>query len=146
MTIGCFCIGINKLDLGKATAELGIPVLIHYLFNTRSVARLIIGNSIMLLRGIPEKNKYICTKNWQKTAKTATITGKNNPGIIGYGHIGTQEISVLAESMGLKVIYFDIEPKLPLGNTGCGRYNGRTFSKSRYRNIARSRYSTNSKI
>ncbi|HOU46766.1 MAG TPA: phosphoglycerate dehydrogenase [Chitinophagales bacterium] len=114
MTIGCFCIGTNQVDLGKAT-ELGIPVFNSPYSNTRSVAELIIGNSIMLLRGIPEKSKYMHEGNWQKTAKNSYELRGKTIGIIGYGHIGTQ-VSVLAESMGLKVIYFDVEPKLPLGN------------------------------
>ena len=114
MTIGCFCIGTNQVDLKKAT-ELGIPVFNSPYSNTRSVAELIIGNSIMLLRGIPQKNKYMHEGNWQKTAaKSYELRGKTI-GIIGYGHIGTQ-VSVMAESMGLKVVYYDIEPKLPLGN------------------------------
>lgn len=114
MTVGCFCIGTNQVDLAKAT-ELGIPVFNSPYSNTRSVAELIIGNSIMLLRGIPQKNKFMHEGNWQKTAaKSYELRGKTI-GIIGYGHIGTQ-VSVMAESMGLKVIYYDIEPKLPLGN------------------------------
>ncbi|MFN8282261.1 MAG: phosphoglycerate dehydrogenase [Chitinophagales bacterium] len=114
MTIGCFCIGTNQVDMKKAT-ELGIPVFNSPYSNTRSVAELIIGNSIMLLRGIPQKNKYMHEGNWQKTAKNSYELRGKTIGIVGYGHIGTQ-VSVMAESMGLKVIYFDIEPKLPLGN------------------------------
>lgn len=114
MTIGCFCIGTNQVDLVKAT-ELGIPVFNSPYSNTRSVAELIIGNSIMLLRGIPQKNKLMHDGNWQKTAKASHELRGKTIGIIGYGHIGTQ-VSVLGESMGLKVIYYDIEPKLPLGN------------------------------
>lgn len=114
MTIGCFCIGTNQVDLKKAT-ELGIPVFNSPYSNTRSVAELIIGNSIMLLRGIPQKNKFMHEGNWQKTAVASYELRGKTIGIIGYGHIGSQ-VSVLAESMGLKVIYFDIEPKLPLGN------------------------------
>ena len=114
MTIGCFCIGTNQVDLKKA-CELGIPVFNSPYSNTRSVAELIIGNAIMLLRGIPQKNKFMHDGNWQKTATRSYELRGKTIGIIGYGHIGTQ-VSVLAESMGLKVIYFDIEPKLPLGN------------------------------
>lgn len=113
-TIGCFCIGTNQVDLVKAT-ELGIPVFNSPFSNTRSVAELIIANSIMLLRGIPYKNKYMHLGDWQKTAKKSYELRGKTIGIIGYGHIGSQ-VSVLAESMGLKVIYFDLEPKLPLGN------------------------------
>lgn len=114
MTIGCFCIGTNQVDLLKAT-ELGIPVFNSPYSNTRSVAELIIANSVMLLRGIPQKNKLMHDGNWQKSAKNSYELRGKTIGIIGYGHIGTQ-VSVMGESMGLKVIYFDIEPKLPLGN------------------------------
>ncbi|MEZ5038031.1 MAG: phosphoglycerate dehydrogenase [Chitinophagales bacterium] len=114
MTIGCFCIGTNQVDLAKAT-ELGIPVFNSPYSNTRSVAELIIANSIMLLRGVPSKSKAMHEGNWQKTAKGSYELRGKTIGIIGYGHIGSQ-VSVLGESMGLKVIYFDIEPKLPLGN------------------------------
>lgn len=114
MTIGCFCIGTNQVDLNKAT-ELGIPVFNSPYSNTRSVAELIIGYSIMLLRRIPEKNKKMHEGNWQKTAKGSFEIRGKTLGIIGYGHIGSQ-VSVMAESLGMKVIYFDIEPKLPLGN------------------------------
>ncbi|HRH56019.1 MAG TPA: phosphoglycerate dehydrogenase [Chitinophagales bacterium] len=114
MTIGCFCIGTNQVDVKKAT-ELGIPVFNSPYSNTRSVAELIIGNSIMLLRRIPEKNKLMHEGNWQKTAAGSYELRGKTIGIIGYGHIGTQ-VSVMGESMGLKVIYYDVEPKLPLGN------------------------------
>jgi len=113
-TIGCFCIGTNQVDLQKAT-ELGIPVFNSPYSNTRSVAELIIGNSIMLLRRIPEKTKLMHEGNWQNTAKASYELRGKTIGIIGYGHIGSQ-VSVMGESMGLKVMYFDVEPKLPLGN------------------------------
>jgi D-3-phosphoglycerate dehydrogenase len=113
-TIGCFCIGTNQVDLNKAT-ELGLPVFNSPYSNTRSVSELIIANSVMLLRHIPEKDRAMHQGNWQKTAKASYELRGKTIGIIGYGHIGTQ-VSVMAESMGLKVIYFDIEPKLPLGN------------------------------
>lgn len=128
MTIGCFCIGTNQVDLKKAT-ELGIPVFNSPYSNTRSVAELIIGNSIMLLRGIPQKNKAAHEGNWQKTAaKSYELRGKTI-GIIGYGHIGTQ-VSVMGEGMGLKVIYFDVEPKLPLGNANAVDTLEELFQKS----------------
>lgn len=114
MTIGCFCIGTNQVDLATAT-QLGIPVFNSPYSNTRSVAELIIGNSIMLLRKIPEKNKQAHQGNWLKEAKGCYELRGKTIGIIGYGHIGTQ-VSVMAESMGLKVLYYDIESKLPLGN------------------------------
>jgi D-3-phosphoglycerate dehydrogenase len=114
MSIGAFCIGTNQIDLAKATA-LGIPVFNSPYSNTRSVAELIIANSIMLLRRIPEKNKMAHVGTWLKDAKQSYELRGKTIGIVGYGHIGTQ-VSVMAESMGMRVIYFDIEPKLPLGN------------------------------
>lgn len=114
MSIGAFCIGTNQIDLAKAT-ELGIPVFNSPYSNTRSVAELIIANSIMLLRRIPEKNKMAHVGTWLKDAKQSYELRGKTIGIIGYGHIGTQ-VSVMAESMGMRVIYFDVEPKLPLGN------------------------------
>lgn len=114
MVIGAFCIGTNQIDIEKATS-LGIPVFNSPYSNTRSVAELIIANSIMLLRRIPEKNKKAHEGIWLKDAvKSYELRGKTI-GIVGYGHIGTQ-VSVMAESMGMRVVYFDIEPKLPLGN------------------------------
>lgn len=114
VTVGCFCIGTNQVDLAKATS-LGIPVFNSPYSNTRSVAELIIGNSIMLLRKIPEKNKHAHAGTWLKDAKGCYELRGKTIGIVGYGHIGTQ-VSVMGESMGLKVIYYDIESKLPLGN------------------------------
>ncbi|MDB5226140.1 MAG: D-3-phosphoglycerate dehydrogenase [Bacteroidota bacterium] len=114
VTVGCFCIGTNQVDLAKATS-LGIPVFNSPYSNTRSVAELIIGNSIMLLRKIPEKNKHAHEGTWLKDAKGCYELRGKTIGIVGYGHIGTQ-VSVMAEGMGLKVIYYDIESKLPLGN------------------------------
>lgn len=114
LCVGCFCIGTNQVDLRKAT-ELGIPVFNSPYSNTRSVAELIIANSIMLLRNVPKLSKFAHEGNWQKTAKGSFELRGKTIGIIGYGHIGTQ-VSVMGESMGLKVIYYDVEPKLPLGN------------------------------
>ncbi|MCO5232909.1 MAG: phosphoglycerate dehydrogenase [Chitinophagales bacterium] len=114
MAIGAFCIGTNQIDLNTAT-ELGISVFNSPYSNTRSVAELIIANSIMLLRRIPEKSKKAHNGEWLKDAvKSYELRGKTI-GIIGYGHIGTQ-VSVMGESMGLRVLYYDIEPKMPLGN------------------------------
>lgn len=113
-TIGCFCIGTNQVDLEACTRQ-GIAVFNSPYSNTRSVAELIIAQSIMLLRRIPEKDKQAHQGIWLKDAnKCYELRGKTL-GIVGYGHIGTQ-VSVMAESMGLKVIYYDVEPKLPLGN------------------------------
>ena len=112
--IGCFCIGVNQVDLKNATKN-GIAVFNAPYSNTRSVAELVIGASIMLIRRIPDKSKFAHEGVWMKESKGSYELRGKTMGIIGYGNIGTQ-VSVLAESMGMKVVYFDIETKLPLGN------------------------------
>lgn len=112
--IGCFCIGTNQVDLNAAT-EAGITVFNSPYSNTRSVAELVLADSIMLIRKIPEKNEAAHKGEWLKDAKGSNELRGKTLGIVGYGHIGSQ-VSVLAESLGLRVIFYDIEPKLPLGN------------------------------
>lgn len=112
--IGCFCIGVNQVDLAAATAH-GVTVFNAPYSNTRSVAELVIGASIMLIRRIPDKNTAAHTGGWSKDAKGSYELRGKTLGIIGYGNIGSQ-VSVLAESLGMKVIFYDIETKLPLGN------------------------------
>lgn len=112
--IGCFCIGTNQVDLEAATLA-GITVFNSPYSNTRSVAELVIAESIMLLRKIPLRDKKAHEGTWLKDAKESYEIRGKRIGIIGYGHIGSQ-VSVLAESMGLKVSYYDIVPKLPMGN------------------------------
>ena len=112
--VGCFCIGVNQVDLKSATKN-GIAVFNAPYSNTRSVAELVIGASIMLIRRIPDKSKFAHEGIWMKESKGSYELRGKTMGIIGYGNIGTQ-VSVLAESMGMKVVYFDIETKLPLGN------------------------------
>lgn len=112
--IGCFCIGTNQVDL-TAALRLGIPVFNAPYSNTRSVAELVIGQTILLLRGIPEKNALAHRGGWQKVATGSYETRGKKLGIVGYGNIGSQ-LSVLAESMGMKVYLYDIVTKLPLGN------------------------------
>jgi len=114
ISIGCFCIGTNQVDLEYATTK-GVTVFNSPYSNTRSVAELVIAESIMLLRRIPAKNIGAHKGEWQKDAKDSYEARGKVLGIIGYGHIGSQ-VSVLAESMGFKVLFYDIEPKLPLGN------------------------------
>lgn len=114
MTIGCFCIGTNQVDLEKAR-ELGIPVFNAPYSNTRSVAELVLAEAIMLYRGIPEKNATVHRGGWGKSAKNSHEVRGKTIGIVGYGSIGSQ-LSVLAESLGMKVIYHDVVAKLPLGN------------------------------
>ena len=112
--IGCFCIGVNQVDL-KAATKNGIVVFNAPYSNTRSVAELIIGLSIMLIRRIPDKNKFAHEGIWMKEAKGSFELRGKTLGLIGYGNIGSQ-VSVLAESLGMKVIFYDVETKLPLGN------------------------------
>lgn len=112
--VGCFCIGTNQVDLDCALAR-GIPVFNAPYSNTRSVAELVIGQAILLLRGIPRKNALLHRGIWEKAAKGSFETRGKKLGIVGYGNIGSQ-LSVLAESMGMKVYLYDIMTKLPLGN------------------------------
>jgi D-3-phosphoglycerate dehydrogenase len=112
--IGCFCIGTNQVDLQAAKMK-GVPVFNAPYSNTRSVAELVIGQLILLLRGIPEKNHKVHNGSWPKTAKASYEARGKTLGIVGYGSIGSQ-VSVLAESLGMNVIYYDAITKLPLGN------------------------------
>ena len=112
--IGCFCIGVNQVDLDTAT-NTGIAVFNAPYSNTRSVAELVIGAAIMLIRRIPDKNAAAHRGIWLKEASGSYELRGKTLGIIGYGNIGSQ-VSVLAESLGLKVIFYDVETKLPLGN------------------------------
>lgn len=114
IAIGCFCIGTNQVDLDTART-LGIPVFNAPYSNTRSVAELVIAQIIMLMRGIPQKNAVVHRGGWGKSAKDSYEVRGKTLGIVGYGSIGTQ-LSVLAESLGMKVIYHDVVTKLPLGN------------------------------
>lgn len=113
-TIGCFCIGTNQVDLETAAA-LGIPVFNAPYSNTRSVAELVIAQAILLLRRIPEKNAKTHRGVWDKSAQGAFEVRNKVLGIIGYGNIGAQ-VGILAESVGMRVVYFDVDNKLPLGN------------------------------
>ncbi len=112
--IGAFCIGTNQIDLGTAMLK-GVPVFNAPYSNTRSVAELVIAQSILLLRGIPEKNAKAHRGEWVKSADNSWEARGKTLGIVGYGSIGTQ-LSVLAESVGMKVIFHDVVTKLPLGN------------------------------
>ncbi|MBY4599030.1 phosphoglycerate dehydrogenase [Ottowia caeni] len=112
--IGCFCIGTNQVDL-KAAMRLGIAVFNAPFSNTRSVAELVLAEIIMLMRGIPEKNAVLHRGGWVKSAAHSYEVRGKTLGIIGYGHIGTQ-IGVLAEQLGMRVVFHDIEAKLALGN------------------------------
>ncbi len=117
--IGCFCIGINQVDL-KAATKAGIVVFNAPYSNTRSVAELVIGASIMLIRRIPDKNRAAHEGLWMKEAKGSYELRGKTLGIIGYGNIGSQ-VSVLAEGLGMKVKFYDTETKLPLGNASAAK-------------------------
>lgn len=117
--IGCFCIGVNQVDLKEATRN-GVVVFNAPYSNTRSVAELVIGLAIMLIRRIPDKNKAAHEGIWMKEAKGSYELRGKTLGIIGYGNIGSQ-VSVLAEAMGMKVLFYDVETKLPLGNAVDGK-------------------------
>ena len=117
--IGCFCIGVNQVDL-KAATKAGIVVFNAPYSNTRSVAELVIGASILLIRRIPDKNTAAHKGVWMKEAKGSYELRGKTLGIIGYGNIGSQ-VSVLAEGLGMKVLFYDTETKLPLGNASSAR-------------------------
>ncbi|MFN8256271.1 MAG: phosphoglycerate dehydrogenase [Bacteroidales bacterium] len=112
--IGCFSIGTNQVDK-KAAESSGIPVFNAPFSNTRSVAELVIAESVMLMRSISKLSNWAHQGKWLKTAKDSHEVRGKTMGIIGYGHIGSQ-VSILAEAMGMKVIYYDIVKKLSLGN------------------------------
>ncbi|MBK6756311.1 MAG: phosphoglycerate dehydrogenase [Moraxellaceae bacterium] len=114
IAVGCFCIGTKQVDL-RAAMKKGIPVFNAPYSNTRSVAELVLAEAILLLRGIPEKNALVHRGGWSKSAEGSFETRGKVLGIVGYGSIGSQ-LSVLAESLGMQVIYFDTVTKLPLGN------------------------------
>ena len=112
--VGCFCIGTNQVDLNAARAR-GIAVFNAPFSNTRSVAELVLAEAILLLRGVPEKSAAAHRGGWLKSAENAYEIRGKTLGIVGYGSIGTQ-LSVLAEALGMKVVFFDVVTKLPLGN------------------------------
>ncbi|WP_407331312.1 phosphoglycerate dehydrogenase [Enterovibrio sp. 27052020O] len=114
VSVGCFCIGTNQVDL-NAAAKRGIPVFNAPFSNTRSVAELVLGEILLLLRGIPAKNAKAHRGEWIKSADQSFEARGKNLGIIGYGHIGTQ-LGILAENLGMRVFFYDIENKLSLGN------------------------------
>lgn len=128
LATGCFCIGTNQVDLTTAT-NLGVAIFNSPFSNTRSVAELVIGNSIMLLRRVFEKNEAAHRGTWLKdSANCYEVRGKTL-GIIGYGHIGSQ-VSVLAEAIGMKVLFYDVMPKLSLGNAQAARSMDELLKKS----------------
>jgi len=114
IAVGCFCIGTNQVDL-KAATKKGVAVFNAPYSNTRSVAELVLAEAILLLRGVPEKSAMAHRGEWLKSATNSFEIRGKNLGIVGYGSIGSQ-LSVLAESVGMKVFFYDAITKLPLGN------------------------------
>ncbi|MBZ9626948.1 phosphoglycerate dehydrogenase [Psychroflexus sp. CAK57W] len=114
VAVGCFCIGTNQVDLDAAN-KAGICVFNAPFSNTRSVAELVIASAIMLIRRIPDKDKAAHAGDWDKSSNNSHEIRGKRLGVVGYGHIGSQ-VSVLAEAIGLKVSYYDVDNKLPLGN------------------------------
>ncbi|MBQ0756698.1 MAG: phosphoglycerate dehydrogenase, partial [Amphritea sp.] len=114
VAVGCFCIGTNQVNLAAATMR-GVAVFNAPFSNTRSVAELVIAEAILLLRGVAEKNAKAHRGEWQKTAKNSYEIRGKKLGIVGYGSIGSQ-LSVISESLGMDVYFYDVVTKLPLGN------------------------------
>lgn len=126
--IGCFCIGVNQVDL-KAATKKGVVVFNAPYSNTRSVAELVIGISVMLIRKISDKNIAAHKGIWMKDAKGSYELRGKTMGIIGYGNIGSQ-VSVLCEALGMKVLFYDTETKLPLGNAVAAKNMKEVLSNS----------------
>lgn len=114
VAVGCFCIGTNQVELYSALSR-GIPVFNAPFSNTRSVAELVLGEIIMLMRGIPHKSRECHAGGWIKSAEGSYEVRGKTLGIVGYGNIGSQ-LSVLAEALGMQVIYYDVVAKLGLSN------------------------------
>jgi D-3-phosphoglycerate dehydrogenase len=114
IAVGAFCIGTNQIDLGAANAR-GVPVFNAPLSNTRSVAELVIAEVIMLARQLGDKLREVHSGTWNKKATNCREIRGKTLGIVGYGHIGSQ-VGVLAEAMGMRVVFYDVVTKLPMGN------------------------------
>ena len=114
LAVGCFCIGTDQVDMVAAMRK-GLVIFNAPYSNTRSVAELVIGTAIMLIRRIPEKNKLMHEGTWMKDARNSHELRGKTLGVVGYGNIGSQ-VSIMAESLGMKVVFYDTVKKLPLGN------------------------------
>lgn len=114
IAIGAFCIGTNQVDL-TAAARRGVPVFNAPHSNTRSVAEMVLAEMVMLVRRLGDRNTKAHQGVWEKSAKESYELRGKTLGIVGYGHIGSQ-VSILAEAFGMRVLYHDVVPKLPMGN------------------------------
>jgi len=114
IAVGCFCIGTNQVDLNAALKH-GVPVFNAPYSNTRSVAELVLAEAVLLLRGVPEKHGLLKRGVWQKSAAASFEIRGKTLGVVGYGNIGSQ-LGVLAEGLGMHVVFYDVVKKLNLGN------------------------------
>ncbi len=114
LSVGCFCIGTNQVDLASANRR-GIPVFNAPFSNTRSVAELIVAEVVMLSRHLSDRVREMHLGQWRKVATGSYEIRGKTLGIVGYGHIGRQ-VGVLAEAVGMRVLFFDIAARLPMGN------------------------------
>ena len=114
VALGCFCIGTNQVDLGAAAGR-GIPVFNAPHSNTRSVTEMVLAECVVLVRGLFDKSRDAHEGRWRKSAAGSHELRGKTLGIVGYGHIGSQ-VSILAEAFGMRVVYYDVMPKLPMGN------------------------------
>jgi D-3-phosphoglycerate dehydrogenase len=131
LTLGAFCIGTNQVAL-EAAGRRGVPVFNAPFSNTRSVAELVLAEVIALARRLADRSREMHEGRWRKGAPSSYEVRGKTIGIVGYGHIGTQ-VGVLAEAVGMQVLYHDVAPKLPMGN------NRPAESLERRRSAARSR-------
>lgn len=128
IAVGCFCIGTNQVDLEAARLR-GVPVFNAPYSNTRSVAELVIAEAILLMRGIPAKSMQCHRGGWSKSAAGSHEVRGKTIGIVGYGHIGTQ-VGVLAEALGMQVLFHDVDTKLSLGNARSAADLGELLARS----------------
>jgi D-3-phosphoglycerate dehydrogenase len=114
LSVGCFCIGTNQVDLGSANRH-GVPVFNAPFSNTRSVAEMIMSQIVMLSRRLGDRSSEMHAGKWRKVAAGSYEVRGKTLGIVGYGHIGRQ-IGVIAEMLGMRVVFFDVVARLPMGN------------------------------
>ena len=135
LTLGAFCIGTNQVDL-DAASQRGVPVFNAPFSNTRSVAELVIAEVIALARRLADRSREMHEGRWRKGASSSYEVRGKTLGIVGYGHIGTQ-VGVLAEAVGMQVLFHDIAPKLPMGNNRPADVAGGRAGPGRFRHPAR---------
>ena len=135
LAVGCFCIGTNQVDLAHANRR-GVPVFNAPFSNTRSVAELILAEIVMLSRQLGDRSREVHDGKWRKVAVGCHEVRGKTLGIVGYGHIGSQ-VGVLAEAFGMRVVFYDIVAKLPMGNNRSMPTLDELLAQSRLRHAAR---------